>query len=115
MKKKPAKFKKKLLNGFENFRNTTLVNAVEKVVEFRYAFLGGVLALLFISVATLAGGLLKFQPFPELDGDIAEARIILPPGSSLSQTEAVVEKIVASAQKLDKEWTQNVEKRCTTY
>ena len=107
--KPPAKFKKKLLDGFENFRNTTLVNAVEKVVEFRYAFIGGILTLLLISVATIAGGLLKFQPFPELDGDIAEARIILPPGSSLSQTEAVVDKLVASAQKLNKEWTRDVE------
>ncbi|MDG2898658.1 AcrB/AcrD/AcrF family protein, partial [Vibrio parahaemolyticus] len=82
---------------------------VDKVVEYRYAFMGGVVALLLISAATLVGGLLKFQPFPELDGDIAEARIILPPGSSLSQTEAVVDKIVASAQKLDKEWTEKVE------
>ncbi|HHF2932580.1 TPA: efflux RND transporter permease subunit [Vibrio alginolyticus] len=107
--RKTPKFKQKLLASFENFRNTTLVNAVDKVVEYRYAFMGGVVALLLISAATLVGGLLKFQPFPELDGDIAEARIILPPGSSLSQTEAVVDKIVASAQKLDKEWTEKVE------
>ncbi|POF57788.1 acriflavin resistance protein, partial [Vibrio vulnificus] len=103
------KFKQTLLEHFEHFRNTTLVNAVEKVVEFRYAFMGGVLALLLISAATLAGGLLKFQPFPELDGDIAEARIILPPGASLSQTEAVVDKIVASAQKLDRQWSEEKE------
>ncbi|KOO11529.1 hypothetical protein AKJ18_28645, partial [Vibrio xuii] len=61
--------------------------------------------ILLISIATIAGGLLKFQPFPDLDGDIAEARIILPPGSSLSHTEAVVEHIVASAQKLNQEWS----------
>ncbi|KFI11175.1 efflux RND transporter permease subunit [Vibrio coralliilyticus] len=107
--KPPAKFKQKLLDGFENFRNTKLVSAVEKVVEYRYAFIGGVFALLLISAATLAGGLLKFQPFPELDGDIAEARIILPPGSSLSQTEAVVDKIVTSARELDKEWSEKDE------
>ncbi|EKG2460846.1 efflux RND transporter permease subunit [Vibrio vulnificus] len=103
------KFKQTLLEHFEHFRNTTLVNAVEKVVEFRYAFMGGVLALLLISAATLASGLLKFQPFPELDGDIAEARIILPPGASLAQTEAVVDKIVASAQKLDRQWSEEKE------
>ncbi|WP_281187585.1 efflux RND transporter permease subunit [Vibrio harveyi] len=107
--KTTPKFKQKLLASFENFRNTTLVNAVDKVVEYRYAFMGSVITLLLVSTATLIGGLLKFQPFPELDGDIAEARIILPPGSSLSQTEAVVDKIVASAQKLDKEWTEKVE------
>ncbi|USD40787.1 efflux RND transporter permease subunit [Vibrio sp. SCSIO 43135] len=107
--KPPLKFKRVLLEKFEHFRNTTLMNAVEKVVAFRYAFLGGVIALLLISVAAIAGGLLKFQPFPELDGDIAEARIILPPGASLSQTERVVERIVASAQRLNESWSEEVE------
>ena len=84
-----------MLDGFE-ISATTLVNAV-KVVEYRYAFLGSVVALLLISVATIAGGLLKFQPFPELDGDIPTVSYFT--GSSLSQTEAVVDRIVASARK----------------
>ena len=107
--KEPPRFKKGLLERFENFRNTRLVNAVDKVVAYRYAFIGGVLALLLSSVALLAGGVVKFVPFPELDGDIAEARIILPPGSSLSQTEKVVDKLVASAEKLNKKWSDEVE------
>ncbi|MGC9462252.1 efflux RND transporter permease subunit, partial [Vibrio genomosp. F10] len=68
--REPAKFKKALLEKFEQFRNKQLVNAVTKVVEYRYAFLGSVVALMLISVATIAGGALKFQPFPDLDGDI---------------------------------------------
>ena len=107
---KPAlRFKVVLLEKFENFRNTTLMNMVEKVVTFRYAFMGGVLTLLLLSVALIAGGVVKFQPFPELDGDIAEARIILPPGASLSQTEKVVDKIVASAERLNEQWSEEVE------
>ncbi len=107
--REPLRFKRVLLEKFEHFRNTTLVASVEKVVTYRYAFLGSVIALLLISVAMIAGGVLKFQPFPELDGDIAEVRVILPPGSSLSQTERVVDKLVESAQRLDKKWTQEVE------
>ncbi len=107
--KEPLKFKRIILERFEHFRNTTLIVAVEKVVTYRYAFLGGVFALLLSSVALIVGGAVTFVPFPELDGDIAEARIILPPGSSLSQTEKVVERIVSSAQKLNREWTKDVE------
>ncbi len=107
--REPLRFKKVLLDRFEHFRNTTLVASVEKVVTYRYAFLGSVIALLLISVAMIAGGVLKFQPFPELDGDIAEVRVILPPGSSLSQTERVVDRLVESAQRLDEKWTQEVE------
>ncbi|MDF5281327.1 efflux RND transporter permease subunit, partial [Vibrio parahaemolyticus] len=47
--RKTPKFKQKLLASFEYFRNTTLVNAVDKVVEYRYPFMGGVVALLLIS------------------------------------------------------------------
>ncbi|MDE1210176.1 efflux RND transporter permease subunit [Vibrio aestuarianus] len=103
------KFKLLLLEHFERFRNTTLVNAVEKVIQFRYAFLGAVFALLLVSIALIVGGVVKFQPFPEMDGDIAEVRIILPPGSSLSQTEKVVAKVVDSAQRLNLEWSEKVE------
>ncbi|MGF1722101.1 efflux RND transporter permease subunit [Vibrio kyushuensis] len=107
--REPVKFKKVVLEKFEQFRNKQLVAAVTKVVEYRYAFLGGVAALMLISVATIVGGLLKFQPFPDLDGDIAEVRIILPPGASLSQTERVVERVVSSAKKLNLEWSEEVE------
>ncbi len=106
---KPAlRFKVVLLEKFENFRNTTLMNMVEKVVTFRYAFMGGVITLLLLSISLIAGGVVKFQPFL-VDGDIAEARIILPPGASLSQTERVVDKIVASAERLNEQWSEDVE------
>jgi multidrug efflux pump subunit AcrB len=104
------KFKKVFLQRFESFRSGPLVRAVDKTVQYRYLFMGSIIALLLISISLVAGGHLKFVPFPDLDGDIAEARVILPPGSSLKQTEKVVEKLIASAQKLDKQWTENVEK-----
>lgn len=107
--KEVAGFKKRLLDGFENFRNTKLVTAVEAVVAWRYAFLGSVIALLFASAALVAGGALKFVGFPELDGDVAEARIILPPGSSLTQTEQVVDHIVLAAEKLNQQWSDELE------
>lgn len=105
----PLKFKRVLLGKFEQFRNTTLVNAVERVVTFRYAFLGGVIALMLIAISLIVGGAVKFVPFPELDGDIAEVRIILPPGTSLAHTEQVVEHVVASAQRLNKTWSKELE------
>ena len=79
------KFKRLFLQKFEYFRTHTLVKAVAFVVKWRYASLGLTFACLLISFALVAGGALKFLPFPELDGDIAEARIILPPGATLQQ------------------------------
>ena len=80
--------------------------AVTFVVKWRYAAIGATFGLLLASVSLVAGGIVKFVPFPELDGDIVEARIILPPGSTLFQTEAVVDKIVAKAKTLGDKLTQ---------
>lgn len=91
------KFKRIFLQKFETFRNITLVKAVTFVVQWRYATVGITIGILLASFALVAGGALKFVPFPDLDGDIAEARIILPPGSTLQQTEQVVDHIIASA------------------
>lgn len=107
--RRPLAFKARFLKRFEAFRNNQLVTAVDVVVRWRYLFLGSVIAMLFASASLLAGGALKFVGFPELDGDIAEARVILPPGSSLAQTERVVEQIVTAAHKLNQEWSESKE------
>ncbi|MFS1487976.1 efflux RND transporter permease subunit [Vibrio lentus] len=80
------RFKTAFLEKFEEFRNGPLVRAVDKAVEYRYLFMGSVIAALLISVSCLPVGILSLCLFLNLMGDIAEARIILPPGSSLSQT-----------------------------
>ncbi|GAA4875585.1 efflux RND transporter permease subunit [Ferrimonas pelagia] len=86
--------------GFDRFRNDKLVPAVRWAVARRYGFFGGVIGLLFVSIALVAGGVVKFTGFPELDGDVAEARIILPPGAPLHRTEAVVAKLSAAAERV---------------
>ena len=90
-------FKRRFLEKFDTFRAFTLGKWVKKAVKWRYAFVGGVIALLFVSVSLVVVGAVRFVGFPELDGDVAEARIILPPGSSFSQTKEVVEILQASA------------------
>jgi multidrug efflux pump subunit AcrB len=91
------KFKRDFLVKFEHFRNVTLVNKVALVVKWRYLAVGLTIGVLLASFALVAGGGLKFLPFPKLDGDIAEARIILPPGATLQQTKLVVAHIIESA------------------
>jgi multidrug efflux pump subunit AcrB len=98
-------FKDKFNDRFEQFRETTLVSCVEFLVNWRYAFVGGVIALLFLTFALPAGGLLRFSPFPDLDGDLVEARVLLPQGTPLKDTEAVVERIVAQAEQMNLELT----------
>ncbi len=55
--------------------------------------LAGVVMLLLISVGLLRGGRLKFQLFPELDGDFVVAQLELPNGATLEQTREAVRRI----------------------
>lgn len=74
-----------------------------KAVAWRWLTLG-VAALAFLaSIAAIAGGALKFQAFPEIDGDQVEARIELPAGASLEDTEAAVAHVIAGLGRVNAE------------
>ncbi len=87
--RKPLAFKQIFLDRFEKFRTTTLVRMVNKVIEWRYLFMGSVLSLLLISISLIISGAVYFIGFPDVDGDQTEVRIILPPGATLNQTSLV--------------------------
>jgi len=94
-KKGPSKFRVSFDNGFDRLR--LKVDAlVATLIRYRYAFVGSVIAVLVVSISMLAAGILKFSPFPNIEGNLLEARIIMPSGTSMQKTEAVVEKIVAA-------------------
>ena len=107
--REPFEFKRKFLAKFEYFRNNQLVDIVTFMVRWRYVSVGATLGFLLISISLVVGGAIKFVPFPDLDGDIAEARIILPPGTSLSQTKGVVKHLIVSAKLTGDRYSEEVE------
>ncbi len=99
-KKKVGNFRRTFELKFEALRHRTFV-LVEKLITYRYAFLGSVLAIFFFSVSMLASGVLKFSAFPTIEGDMAQARILMPSGTPLSQTELVVKKLIDALNETD--------------
>ena len=45
------------------------------------------------------------RAFPDIDGDVLQARILLPQGTPLSRTETVVERVVKALKKVDEDLT----------
>jgi multidrug efflux pump subunit AcrB len=88
-----------------HFRDHTVGQLVDWAINRRYWFIGGVIALFLISVGMLVGGQLKFEAFPDVEGDIIEARILLPQGTPLWRTEAVVRRVVRGLEAVDAEFT----------
>ena len=80
-----------------NWLRDRLIGPVARAaVEWRYLTAGIAVGVMLLAVSAIAGGLLKFSAFPELDGNVMEARILLPQGTPLKRTEQAVEQITAA-------------------
>ncbi|TQV88727.1 efflux RND transporter permease subunit [Aliikangiella coralliicola] len=99
--KKPSQFRVKFEQRFENLRDKVF-RLVEKLIRFRYAFIGSVFAFFFLSLSLLISGIVKFSAFPNVEGDMVQARILMPSGTPLKQTELVVEKLLSALDKTNK-------------
>lgn len=100
-----GKFRNKVSSFIEFAREKILGRVVDAAVNRRYFTVGLVLMLLIISFAMLAGGQLKFIGFPSVEGDVVEAKILLPQGSTLTKTESVVESVIKGLDAVDKKLT----------
>jgi len=86
-------------------REAVVGRVADWAVRRRYLTAGLVIALLLLSVSAIAGGMVKFRAFPDLDGDVIEARILLPQGTPLARTEHVVARITQALKVLDAEFS----------
>ena len=89
--------------GLERFTEACVGRCVDAAVQSRYLACGVIAALFFVAASTLASGMLKFRVFPTLEGNLMEARLLLPPGTPLARTEEVVRHVVEAVEKVDEE------------
>jgi HAE1 family hydrophobic/amphiphilic exporter-1 len=89
----PSRFRQGFERGFLAFRERAFGPLLDKAVTHRYLTLGIVVMCLLFAIALPAGGQLKFVGFPDLDGDVVEARLLLPQGTPLARTEQIVQRI----------------------
>ncbi len=100
-----SQFRRSFNNKLEWIKEHILGRTVDLMVSWRYLFLGCVIFLFLASLSMIGGGYLKVKAFPETEGDVLQARILLPQGTSLKRTEEVVDKVVAAINAINKEET----------
>ncbi|MGM0584406.1 MAG: efflux RND transporter permease subunit [Pseudomonadota bacterium] len=76
--------------------------AADWSVRWRYLTLGLGVMLFLAAVSAIAGGVVKFQAFPEIDGDRIEARIELSAAARLEDTEAAVAHVLAGLEQVNR-------------
>ena len=104
---KPNALRQIFINGFETVRDKIFVPLSVKAMNSPYFTLGLLLMLVMASTATFYAGMLKFKAMPSLESDTLQARILLPQGSLLSQTETVVEKVSAALDEINSDYAEN--------
>ncbi|MBF0367866.1 MAG: efflux RND transporter permease subunit [Magnetococcales bacterium] len=97
----PSRFRRTFEALFDRLRENGFGPWLDRAVHHRYFTLGIIFMLMMFAIAVPAGGWIKFVGFPELDGDQLEARILLPQGTPLARTEAVVAKLTQAAREIN--------------
>lgn len=82
--------------GFALLRDHGVVPLARAAVAGRWLVAGLALGGLLATIGALAGGVVKREAMPEIDGDIIEARILMPAGTPLGRTAAAVAQVEAA-------------------
>ncbi|HIJ22398.1 MAG: efflux RND transporter permease subunit [Gammaproteobacteria bacterium] len=99
-----SRFRQAFERGFNRLRDNFFGPMIDFAVEYRYLTVGVVIMLLILAVAMPAGGKLKFVGFPAIEGDIIEARLLLPQGTPLARTETVVQQLIDALEETNQQF-----------
>ncbi|WP_435099420.1 efflux RND transporter permease subunit [Arhodomonas sp. AD133] len=103
--REPGRFRRRFESAFETLRERGVGTAADLAVRYRYLFAGVMAFALIATGGYIAGGNLKFQAFPDIDGDVVEARLLMPQGTPLHHTEAVIARITDALARVNDELT----------
>ena len=90
---KPGAVRRRFASLIDFLRENIVGRCVDTLIRWRYLWVGSVTAVFLVSLGLFVGGVVQFQSFPELDGDVVVAQLLLPQGTPLSRTEAIVAEV----------------------
>lgn len=82
--------------GFAALRDRVMVPLARAAIAARWLVAGLAVGGLLATVGALGGGVVKREAMPEIDGDVIEARIMMPAGTPLARTAAAVAQVEAA-------------------
>lgn len=91
---KPA-WRKHFERNFDGLRSE-VGKLADLAIRYRYLTLGTAIGLFVITISLFPAGVIKFKAFPDLEGNVLEARIIMPQGTPFDRTEAIVAQLLTS-------------------
>jgi multidrug efflux pump subunit AcrB len=99
--KPPSRFRAGFDRWFDRFRNRRIGGLADAAIRWRYLVSGATIAALIVTIGLIGGGYLKREAIPAIDGDVLEARILMPQGTALARTTQVTERVTAALARVD--------------
>ncbi|MDH3384349.1 MAG: efflux RND transporter permease subunit, partial [Deltaproteobacteria bacterium] len=84
----------------ERFIAETYRPFLERCMRYRYTTVAAGIAVLFLTLGVVRGGILKFTFMPEVEGDMVIASIKMPPGTPAEETGKVAQFVVEEGKKV---------------
>ena len=101
---KKGRFRRRFDGILEGLRENVLGRAVDAAIRWRYLTVGTAIGVFILSWGMLTAGILKYKAFPDIDGDVIMGRILLPQGTPLERTEALVTRLTDAIDAVDNEF-----------
>ncbi|WP_349371232.1 efflux RND transporter permease subunit [Salinarimonas sp.] len=91
--------------AFETIRERGVGRMADLAIARRYLVAGLAIAAVIGTAGAVAGGVVKREAMPDVDGDVLEARILMPQGTPLARTREVADDVVAALAEVDRALT----------
>ena len=79
----------------------------DRAIHYKYVTVGLALAMLVFSIGLMVTGTVKFKAFPDIEGNSVDARVLMPQGTPLADTEAVMVALLKGLDITLKELNEN--------
>jgi len=97
-------FRQRFDTFFSWMRERLVGNTVDVLLKWRYLFIATLIGVFILSLGLVVSGKIKFQGFPDLEGDIVVTRLLLPQGTSFSRTKSVVTNVLTALERTNKKF-----------
>jgi len=88
----PSRFRSRFDAGFDTLREA-MGRLADMAIRGRWLVAGLAIGALILTAGALGGGVVKREAMPEIDGDVLEARLMLPAGTPLARTSETVAQV----------------------
>ncbi|TNF12979.1 MAG: efflux RND transporter permease subunit [Rhodobacteraceae bacterium] len=98
---KPSRFRLRFDAGFDTLREKGVGRLADAAIRFRWLVAGLAIGALIATVGALGSGVVKREAMPEIDGDVLEARLLLPAGTPLARSTQAVAQVEAALDRVN--------------